>query len=91
MKSIKTTTTDANYGLAGCNELPVEEGEMVFEGKAVKTYSSYWYPDKDEIEALVNGGVVKLTILGLQPPVMVEACEIIKDGPQRDRDLKVVK
>lgn len=45
--------------------------------KVERSYKSYWKPTKEELEHLINGGYVELSILGVQPPVRVS----VKDLP----------
>lgn len=59
--------------LGECLDLPVmKEGN---------TYTSLWEPTPDERAALVLGGAVLLTIVGLQPPVRLE---VVIEKPDPD-------
>lgn len=65
-----------------CYSLPIERKEQVLPtGVKVPTVTSFWSPSPEELEALKNGGLVVLTIVGVtHPPVMVGVGEVEADA-----------
>ena len=88
MKAIPTNNTKTTFKGEGCFDLPVEVRQIKMEdGKVVKGHTSYWLPSKEELERLVNGGAIALTILGSQPPVIIETVELNwPEGREPERD-----
>ena len=95
MKAIATNSTQTTFKAEGCFDLPVYVRELKMEGgETVKGHTSYWLPNKEELERLINGGVIALTVIGGQPPVIVETVEVNwpegKD-PRADKTIRQVK
>ena len=92
MKAIPTKSTQTTFKGEGCFDLAVQVRQLKMEdGKVVTGHTSYWLPSKEELETLVNGGAIALTVIGGQPPVMVETVELnypeggepVRDGLRR--------
>lgn len=65
--------------LGPCGSLPLRldfypDGEFV-PGKTIVRCTSAWRPTPAELAILNHGGVVEITLCGLQPPMMVKAVE----------------
>lgn len=54
-----------------CDDLQVRVGEY----RGLVECSSAWKPDADELAMLLRGGVVELSIIGAQPPIIMRVVE----------------
>ena len=98
MKAIPTKSTQTTFKGEGCFDLPVHIRPIKLEGddgeKVAQGHTSYWLPDEKELETLVNGGAIALTVLNSQPPVIVETVELkYPEGkdPRGDKTIRQVK
>ena len=95
MKAIATNSTQTTFKAEGCFDLPVQIRQLKMEdGKIVEGHTSYWLPDEKELETLVNGGAIALTVIGGQPPVILETVELnYPEGkdPRANKTIRQVK
>ena len=66
MEPIKFVGMNATYVAEGCGDLPaaVEKNDS-----GVTEITSVWKPCPEELQLLNEGGCVRLTVVGCQPPV----------------------
>lgn len=65
-------------------DLPVEISYVEGSDSVTALYSSYWQPEPAELEALMAGGGVKITLIGSLPPQMVEVVSFERPGTEPD-------
>ena len=95
MKAIPTVGTQIFKG-EGCFDLPVHIRQVKLEedGETFEGFTSYWQPDEKDLERLINGGAIALTVIGGQPPVRLETVELhypTGQDPRADKTIRRVK
>jgi hypothetical protein len=76
MKSVRADGYDSTHRGSGCRDLPTRVIDVPSFGKAVQTV---WELDGEELAAILQTGRLRLTIIGGQPPVLLE---VIKPGEE---------
>lgn len=61
-------------------DLPIEIRYIEHSTGTTPSFSSYWQPEPAEIEALMGGGGVKVTSIGILPPMKVEVVSFVEPG-----------
>jgi hypothetical protein len=86
VRSVKRPETQRRFGppegwdqgRATCDDLWVEVNELA----GLPLASSYWVPTPEELRILNDGGHVRLTVVGGQPPVALEIVPSPVDQPE---------
>ena len=63
-------------------DLPVEITYAEHSTGVIASYASYWQPEPAELEALMAGGGVKITLIGILPPQKVEVVSFEPAGAE---------